>query len=39
MWLFLSTEIMFFTAMIGTYIVLRLKFMSSNGWERSIRLC
>ena len=23
MWLFLSTEIMFFTALIGTYIVLR----------------
>ena len=24
MWLFLGTEIMFFTAFIGTYIVLRL---------------
>jgi cytochrome c oxidase subunit 3 len=29
MWLFLGTEIMFFTAMIGTYIVLRL---GSPGW-------
>jgi cytochrome c oxidase subunit III len=29
MWLFLGTEIMFFTALIGTYIVLRL---GSDGW-------
>src|SRR3954464_6302777 len=29
MWLFLGTEIMFFTALIGTYIVLRL---GSEGW-------
>ena len=29
MWLFLGTEIMFFTAFIGTYIVLRL---GSGGW-------
>src|SRR5579864_7360104 len=29
MWLFLCTEIMFFTAFIGTYIVLRL---GSDGW-------
>ncbi len=29
MWLFLGTEIMFFTAFIGTYIVLR---MGSKGW-------
>jgi len=29
MWLFLGTEIMFFTAFIGTYIVLRL---GSKGW-------
>src|SRR5579862_8823603 len=29
MWLFLGTEIMFFTAFIGTYIVLRL---GSHGW-------
>ncbi|HEY3965775.1 MAG TPA: cytochrome c oxidase subunit 3 [Planctomycetaceae bacterium] len=29
MWLFLGTEIMFFTAFIGTYIVLRL---GSRGW-------
>ena len=29
MWLFLGTEIMFFTAFIGTYIVLR---MGSPGW-------
>jgi cytochrome c oxidase subunit 3 len=29
MWLFLGTEIMFFTAFIGTYIVLRL---GSDGW-------
>src|SRR3569832_286211 len=29
MWLFLGTEIMYFTAFIGTYIVLR---MGSKGW-------
>ena len=29
MWLFLGTEIMFFTAFIGTYIVVRL---GSPGW-------
>jgi len=29
MWLFLGTEIMFFTAFIGTYLVLR---MGSDGW-------
>ena len=29
MWLFLGTEIMFFTAFIGTYIVLRI---GSPGW-------
>jgi len=29
LWLFLGTEIMFFTAFIGSYIVLRL---GSNGW-------
>jgi cytochrome c oxidase subunit 3 len=33
MWLFLGTEIMFFTAFIGTYIVLR---MGSPGWPSSI---
>jgi cytochrome c oxidase subunit III len=32
MWLFLGTEIMFFTAFIGTYIVLRL---GSDGWPTS----
>lgn len=32
MWLFLGTEIMFFTAFIGTYIVLR---MGSEGWPTS----
>lgn len=32
MWLFLGTEIMFFTAFIGTYIVLRL---GSPGWPTS----
>ncbi len=32
MWLFLGTEIMFFTAFIGTYIVLR---MGSPGWPTS----
>jgi heme/copper-type cytochrome/quinol oxidase subunit 3 len=29
MWIFLVTEIMFFTAFIGTYIVMR---MGSRGW-------
>ena len=33
MWLFLGTEIMFFTAFIGTYIVLR---MGSPGWPSSL---
>jgi len=32
MWLFLGTEIMFFTAFIGTYIVLRL---GSKGWPHN----
>ena len=32
MWLFLGTEIMFFTAFIGSYIVLRL---GSRGWPTS----
>ncbi len=32
MWLFLGTEIMFFTAFIGSYIVLRL---GSKGWPTS----
>jgi cytochrome c oxidase subunit III len=32
MWLFLGTEIMFFTAFIGTYIVLRL---GSDGWPNN----
>ena len=32
MWLFLGTEIMFFTAFIGSYIVLR---MGSQGWPTS----
>ena len=31
MWLFLGTEIMFFTALIGTYIVLRLSAVDSAG--------
>ncbi len=31
MWLFLSTEIMFFAALIGTYIVLRF---GANSWPR-----
>ncbi len=31
MWLFLGTEIMFFTALIGTYIVLRLSAVDTNG--------
>ncbi|MBW3541761.1 MAG: cytochrome c oxidase subunit 3 [Planctomycetes bacterium] len=31
MWLFLGTEIMFFTAFIGTYIVLRLGSVDANG--------
>ncbi len=34
MWLFLGTEIMFFTAFIGTYIVLRL---GSHGWPTDVR--
>jgi len=33
MWLFLGTEIMFFTAFIGSYIVLRL---GSRGWPTSV---
>lgn len=33
MWLFLGTEIMFFTAFVGTYIVLR---MGSPGWPSSL---
>ena len=32
LWLFLGTEIMFFTAFIGSYIVLRL---GSPGWPTS----
>lgn len=35
MWLFLGTEIMFFTAFIGTYIVLR---MGSPGWPTDVRV-
>lgn len=35
MWLFLGTEIMFFTAFIGTYIVLR---MGSPGWPRDVHI-
>ena len=31
MWLFLGTEIMFFTALIGTYIVLRLSSIDVEG--------
>jgi len=31
MWLFLGTEIMFFTALIGTYIVLRLSAVDADG--------
>jgi cytochrome c oxidase subunit 3 len=35
MWLFLGTEIMFFTAFIGTYIVLR---MGSPGWPMDVHV-
>ena len=35
MWLFLGTEIMFFTAFIGTYIVLR---MGSPGWPTDTKV-
>lgn len=35
MWLFLGTEIMFFTALIGTYIVLRL---GSPGWPTDVHV-
>jgi cytochrome c oxidase subunit III len=35
MWLFLGTEIMFFTAFIGTYIVLR---MGSPGWPEDVHV-
>lgn len=35
MWLFLGTEIMFFTAFIGTYIVLRL---GSPGWPTDTKV-
>ena len=35
MWLFLGTEIMFFTAFIGAYIVLRF---GSKGWPESPEL-
>src|ERR1700733_1109727 len=35
MWLFLGTEIMFFTAFIGTYIVLR---MGSPGWPTDVNV-
>jgi len=35
MWLFLGTEIMFFTAFIGTYIVLRL---GSPGWPTDVHV-
>ncbi|MFO0917800.1 MAG: cytochrome c oxidase subunit 3 [Planctomycetaceae bacterium] len=35
MWLFLGTEIMFFTAFIGTYIVCR---MGSPGWPRDVHV-
>lgn len=35
MWLFLGTEIMFFTAFIGTYIVLRL---GSPGWPDDVHV-
>ncbi len=34
MWLFLGTEIMFFTAFIGTYIVL---YFGSPGWPTDTR--
>jgi cytochrome c oxidase subunit 3 len=35
MWLFLGTEIMFFTAFIGTYIVMR---MGSKGWPSDVNV-
>jgi cytochrome c oxidase subunit 3 len=35
MWLFLGTEIMFFTAFIGTYIVMR---MGSPGWPSDVNI-
>lgn len=35
MWLFLGTEIMFFTAFIGTYIVMR---MGSHGWPTDVNV-
>jgi cytochrome c oxidase subunit III len=35
MWLFLGTEIMFFTAFIGTYIVMR---MGSRGWPTDVHV-
>lgn len=35
MWLFLGTEIMFFTAFIGTYIVMR---MGSPGWPTDVHV-
>jgi cytochrome c oxidase subunit III len=35
MWLFLGTEIMFFTAFIGTYIVMRL---GSTGWPTDVHV-
>jgi cytochrome c oxidase subunit 3 len=35
MWLFLGTEIMFFTAFIGTYIVMR---MGSPGWPTDVNV-
>ncbi len=35
MWLFLGTEIMFFTAFIGTYIVMR---MGSPGWPTDVNI-
>src|SRR5262249_60427763 len=35
MWLFLGTEIMFFTAFIGTYIVCR---MGSPGWPTDVHV-
>ncbi|MDX1967639.1 MAG: cytochrome c oxidase subunit 3 [Planctomycetaceae bacterium] len=35
MWLFLGTEIMFFTAFIGTYIVMRL---GSPGWPTDVHI-
>lgn len=35
MWLFLGTEIMFFTAFIGTYIVMR---MGSPGWPTDVHI-